>query len=86
MNINYTISGFYKLPESTLLYCKVRLLDVISLRYIAQPSSRGERLVNASGVCLVEFNEDGSPHEVTHIGSDDQDIIFEIEEGEARWE
>ncbi|WP_144391841.1 alkaline phosphatase D family protein [Pleionea sediminis] len=72
-------------PRSPLnWFTRRRALRIIPHK--PKPSSRGERLVNASGLCLVEFNEDGSPHEVTHIGSDDQDIIFEIEEGEARWE
>ncbi|TQV77352.1 alkaline phosphatase family protein [Aliikangiella marina] len=72
-------------PKSPLnWFTKRRSLRVIPHKPI--PSSRGERLVNASGMGLVEFNPDGSLLKVTHLNSDGKNIGFEIDEASARWE
>jgi hypothetical protein len=46
----------------------------------------GERLLNRSGVGLVELNADGSPKKVMQLTASGEAIEFNISEGEARWE
>ena len=46
----------------------------------------GERLLNRSGIGLVELNTDGSPKTVMQLTASGDAIEFNISEGEARWE
>ncbi|KUM53380.1 alkaline phosphatase D family protein [Rheinheimera sp. EpRS3] len=46
----------------------------------------GERLLNQSGIGLVELNSDGSPKRVIQLTAKGEAITFNISEDEARWE
>lgn len=46
----------------------------------------GERLLNQSGIGLVELNDDGSPKQVLQLTSKGEQIAFNISEDDARWE
>lgn len=50
------------------------------------PASPGERLVNASGIGLVDLNSQGQPTRVLQLCADGRDIQFDLHEAEARWE
>jgi len=49
------------------------------------PASAGERLVNASGIGLVDLDESGWPIRVEQLAADGRDVRFELHEAEARW-
>lgn len=46
----------------------------------------GERLLNQSGIGLVELNSDGSPKRVIQLTATGEAIAFNISEDDARWE
>nr|WP_245217533.1 alkaline phosphatase family protein [Rheinheimera maricola] len=46
----------------------------------------GERLLNQSGIGLVELNSDGSPKRVLQLTVKGEQIAFNISEDDARWE
>ena len=46
----------------------------------------GERLLNQSGIGLVELNDDGSPKRVLQLTVSGKAIAFNISEADARWE
>ncbi|WP_445767083.1 alkaline phosphatase family protein [Rheinheimera sp.] len=46
----------------------------------------GERLLNQSGIGLVELNPDGSPKRVLQLTVSGKTIAFNISEADARWE
>ncbi|WP_245686072.1 alkaline phosphatase D family protein [Terasakiispira papahanaumokuakeensis] len=50
------------------------------------PASPGERLVNATGIGLVDLNQQGQPIRVLQLCADGRDIQFDLHEAEARWE
>ncbi|WP_338622126.1 alkaline phosphatase D family protein [Agarivorans sp. OAG1] len=49
-------------------------------------AARGERLLNASGIGLLELNSDGSPKAVQQLTAKGEAIAFEMSEQDARWE
>lgn len=46
----------------------------------------GRRLLNASGIGLVEFDEQGGPKQISQLLSSGEQVIFVRREEEARWD
>ncbi len=72
-------------PWSPLnFFTKRRSMRVIPHK--PEPASKGERLVNASGVGWVELDENNVPVKIMQLCSDQEDVEFISDENEARWE
>ena len=50
------------------------------------PSAMGERLVNASGIGLVELKTDETPRRIVQLCAEGKDVEFELDEKASRWE
>ena len=46
----------------------------------------GERLVNASGIGLVELKTDETPRRIVQLCAEGKDVEFELDEKASRWE
>ncbi len=72
-------------PKSPLnWFTKRRRMRVIPHR--PENAASGERLLNASGIGLLELNPDGSPLAVWQLTGKGELVAFEIDEQNARWE
>lgn len=72
-------------PRSPLnWFTKRRKMRVIPRK--PKTADPGERLVNASGVGLVELNDEGAPKKVVQLCADGRNVGFKLQEDEARWE
>lgn len=72
-------------PRSPLnWFTKRRRMRVIPRK--PKTADPGERLVNASGVGLVELDAQGAPVKVRQLCADGRTIGFKLQEDEARWE
>ncbi|MCE2596872.1 alkaline phosphatase family protein [Motilimonas cestriensis] len=65
-------------------FTKRRRMKVIPHR--PDLGGKGERLVNASGIGYLSLQPDGSPAEVKQLCSSGEQIGFELDEHQARWE
>ncbi|RKF19728.1 alkaline phosphatase family protein [Alginatibacterium sediminis] len=72
-------------PRSPLnLFTRRRQMRIIPHKPIG--SDAGERLVNCSGIGLLQLREDGSVKKIVQLGADGSTIEFELDEDQARWE
>ena len=51
-----------------------------------ESASRGERLLNAAGIGLVELDEHGAPSKVQQLCAAREDVTFQLSDEQARWE
>ncbi|MDO6683929.1 MULTISPECIES: alkaline phosphatase D family protein [unclassified Agarivorans] len=72
-------------PKSPLNWLtKRRRMRVVPHR--PENASKGERLLNASGIGLLELNTDGSPKSVKQLTVDGNAVAFEMFEQDAHWD
>lgn len=85
LNIFDRLNRWLYSPRSPLNWLtKRRKMRVIPRK--PTTADHGERLVNASGIGLLELNEDGSPRKILQLCSDGRKVSFKKKEDEARWE
>ncbi|MFP8968047.1 alkaline phosphatase D family protein [Pokkaliibacter sp. CJK22405] len=66
-------------------FTKRRLMQIHPRR--PEEGSRGERLINASGMGYVKLDDDGKPILISQLTSDGRDLNFSVFEGEEeQWE
>ncbi|MCE0559312.1 alkaline phosphatase D family protein [Motilimonas sp. E26] len=65
-------------------FTRRRRMKVIPHRPVQ--GGKGERLINASGIGYLSLQPDGSPAEVKQLCSSGEQIGFELDEHQARWE
>lgn len=85
LNIFDRLNRWLYAPRSPLnWFTKRRKMRVIPRK--PTTADRGERLVNASGIGLLELREDGSPRKIIQLCADGRVVSFKKKEDEARWE
>lgn len=72
-------------PRSPLnWFTKRRGMRIVPRKPLGTP--HGRRILNASGIGLVELNEDGAPVRIQHVLPDGTSVLFERREREARFD
>lgn len=51
-----------------------------------EPSSKGERLLNGSGIGLVDLDDEGAPVRITQLCSNGREVVFMEDEANGVWE
>jgi hypothetical protein len=72
-------------PRSPLnVFTRRRRMRVVPRKPVGTP--HGRRLLNGSGIGLVEIDEHGRPWRIREIRADGETVEFERREAESRWE